>query len=299
MSWPPCPPPTAGTPRTRPRCRDVLDDPDHRVRATAVIAGIHRQDGARWKRVLDDPHAAVRRAAAVHGYFTPRFVWTALAADPVHGVRKAVAASRHAPAEVRRRLLSDPDPAVATAAATRDPLAAPVRVRPTLPADAELALPASHSADPGLRLLDLTVATLTFDRQRLLAKTAARTDPAARDAARDRALRLLGHGEHARRIAERWIRWTDLFALPAPISGLAWVAEQLAAPFTALPGADDRIRGALTLFDAVLGLTVTPDTDQGRADRTLLTTPWKQVCLPPEHTPTPSTARGHPNCAPA
>ncbi len=199
-------------------------------------------------------------------------------------MRKAVAASRHAPAELRRLLLSDPDPAVATAAGARDALAAPVRVRPTLPADTELALPASHSRDPDIRLLDLTVATLTVDRQRRLAEAAAGLDPDARAAARDRALRHLGHGEHARWMAERWTRWTDLFALPAPTPGPAWIADQLAAPFTAMPGADDRVAGALALFDTVLGLAATPDTDQGHADRTLLTTAWKRTCLPAEHT---------------
>jgi hypothetical protein len=261
---------------------DALDDPAAAVRATAVAAGIHRQDGARWSRVLADPHPSVRKAAATHGFLTPRFVWTELASDPDPGVRKAVAMSRWAPTEVQRRLLSDADPAVATAAQSRDPLARPVRVRSTLPAGAEIALPVSLSPDPMVRLLDITVATLTLDQQRRLARAAA--DHTARAEARSHAIRELGHGDHARWVVNRWIRWTDLFALPAPISGLAWVADQVAAPFAALDAADDRVAGALALFDAALGLVATPDTAQGHADRAVLTAAWERVCLPASRT---------------
>lgn len=45
---------------------------------TAVVNGIHRQDGTRWARVLADPSSQVRKAAATHGYCTPQFVWTGL-----------------------------------------------------------------------------------------------------------------------------------------------------------------------------------------------------------------------------
>jgi hypothetical protein len=136
-----------------------------------------------------------------------------------------------------------------------------------------------------VRLLDITVATLTLDQQRRLARAAA-ADHTARAEARSRAIRELGHGDHARWVVNRWIRWTDLFALPAPISGLAWVADQVAAPFAALDAADDRVAGALALFDAALGLAATPDTAQGHADRAMLTAVWERVCLPASRTQT-------------
>ncbi|MEU7837682.1 hypothetical protein [Nonomuraea sp. NPDC049129] len=114
---------------------DPLDDPVPSVRVTAITGGIPEQDGARWARVLADPSPQVRKAAATRGYFTPSFVWAGLAEDPDPAVRAAVAHSRWAPAELQRRLLSDADPKVATAAEARDPLSLPVRVRPCLPAE--------------------------------------------------------------------------------------------------------------------------------------------------------------------
>ena len=75
-----------------------------------------------------------------------------------------------------------------------------------------------------------------------------------------------------------------MFAVPAPISTLGWAHDRAAAPFRGLDAADDRIAGALALFDAVFGLAAAPDTDQGDADRALLIEPWERVCLPTTHT---------------
>jgi hypothetical protein len=201
-------------------------------------------------------------------------------------VRKAVAASRWAPAELQRLLLSDADPSVAAAAEARDPLSRQVRVHPSLPADGGIMLPVSYTRDPRIRLLDVTAATLTLGQQRQLAE-AARAGRTARAEARDRVIGGLGtHLAHADAdwIADRWGRWTQVFAVPAPISTLGWARDRAAAPFRGLDTADDRVTGALALFDAVLGLAAAPDSDQGDADRALLTQPWERVCLPTTHT---------------
>ncbi len=267
---------------------DPLDDPAPAVRVTAVVNGINRQDGTRWARVLADPSTQVRKAAATHGYCTPQFVWTALATDPDPAVRKAVAASRWTPAELQRRLLSDTDPQVSTAANTRDPLSRAIRVRPSLPADGSLMLPVSYSHDPRIRLLDITAATLTLDQQQRLAETARLSRP-ERAEARDRVIHRLGASKAARWVVDRWERWCQVFAVPAPVHALSWVDNQLAAPFRDLDGADDRAMGALALFDAVLGLAAAPErngvnTDQDSVDQdaeaVLLTGPWEHVCLP-------------------
>jgi hypothetical protein len=278
--------PVTADPETMLAPADPLDDDAPAVRATAVVNGIHRHDGARWARVLADPSAQVRKAAATHGWGTPRFVWTALASDPDPSVRKAVATSRWAPPELQRRLLSDTAPSVATAAEARDPLSRQVWVHPSLPADGEIMMPVSYTHDPRIRLLDITAATLTLSQQHQLAE-AARADRTPRAEARDRVLGHLGtHLAHADVdwIADRWGRWTQVFAVPAPISTLGWAHDRAAAPFRGPDTADDRVTGALALFDAVLGLAAAPDTDQGNADRALLTQPWEWVCLPTTHT---------------
>lgn len=275
---------------------DPLDDPAPAVRATAIRSGIHQHDGARWARVLEDPSPQVRKAAATHGYFTPSFVWTALAADPDPSVRKAVASSRWAPAELQRRLLSDANPAVAGAADAADPLARPIQVRPTLPADGEIMLPVSYSHDPRIRLLDYTAVTLTLDQQRRLAQ-AARTSAAHRAAARDRVIYRLGNSTVAGWVADRWERWCDVFALPTPRMSQIGLAGKLAEPFTGAEPADDQVSGALALFDAVLGVAAAPqhadladlpDVDvaysaaqpQDPDDLAALTEPWERVLLP-------------------
>ena len=90
---------------------------------------------------------------------------------------------------------------------------------------------------------------------------------------------MIGHlGTHVAHadadwVADRWGRWTQVFAVPAPISTLGWARDRAAAPFRGLDTADDRVTGVLALFDAVLGLAAAPDTDQGDADRALLTQP--------------------------
>lgn len=262
---------------------DVLDDPAPAVRRTAVTAGIHRHDGGRWAQVLADPSPQVRKTAATHGWWTPRFVWTKLATDPDPGVRKAVAASRWVPPELQRRLLSDPEPAVADAAAAGEPLARSIRV-PTGAGrtDVEVVLPVGHpSDDPQVHALDITAATLTIDQQHRLADDAAE-DQDVRAEARDRVLHQLGMSRTARLLADRWIRWTSVFALPTPVPPADLVCDQLARPFqdTDTTG---RVVGALALFDAALGVIGSPSTVQGRIDRAVLTAPWRHVCLPALH----------------
>ncbi len=280
---------------------DPLDDPAPSVRVTAVVNGIHQRDGARWARVLADPSPQVRKVAATHGHLAPSFVWDGLAADPDPGVRAAVAGSRWAPPELQRRLLSDASPKVAAAANGSDPLSRPVRVRPTMPADAEIMLPVSYTHDEQIHLLDLTVATLTLPLQHLLA-IAARTDAAERARARDRVITRLGTSRPARWIVNRWERWSDVFAVPAPADSMIWWERKVAAPFAGARDADDRVTGALVLFDAALGLAATPGAlpatsgpdvaepehphtitqarDQDLADLALLVQPWEQVLLP-------------------
>jgi hypothetical protein len=277
---------------------DPLDDPAPSVRVTAVAAGIPHYDGARWARILADPSPQVRKAAATHGFLTPSFVWTALAADPDPAVRTAVASSRWAPTELQRRLLSDTHPKVAAAAEAADPLSRPVQVPPSVPADGHIMLPVSLTHDQRLRRLDLTAVTLTLTQQHHLA-AAARTGALAREAARARVIARLGISRPAYWVAERWQRWCDIFALPAPAFSMIAVQEKLAAPYTGADAADDRVTGALALFDAVLGLGAAPDElpaigadtaapdvlhrgggEQDPADLALLTGPWEQVLLP-------------------
>lgn len=280
---------------------DPLDDPAPSVRVTAIAGGIPEQDGARWARVLADPSPQVRKAAATRGFSTPSFVWAGLAADPDPAVRAAVAHSRWAPAQLQRRLLSDADPKVATAAEASDPLSRTVDVRSALPADGEIMLPVSFTHDQQLRQLDLTAVTLTLAQQHHLA-IAARTTTEARAEARARVIARLGTSRGARWVADRWERWCDVFAVPAPTHSMIGLERRLAAPFVGAATADDRVTGALALFDAVLGLAAAPgfpvqnrrpehrsDTlhaganeqnEQETADLQLLTGPWQQVLLP-------------------
>ncbi|MEV1005038.1 hypothetical protein [Nonomuraea sp. NPDC050202] len=198
------------------------------------------------------PKATDRRS-----YFTPSFVWAGLAEDPDPAVRAAVAHSRWAPAELQRRLLSDADPKVATAAEARDPLSLPVRVHPGLPADGEIMLPVSFTQDQQLRRLDLTAVTLTLTQQHQLA-IAARTNAKARAEARARVIARLGTSRAADWVANRWERWCDVFAVPAPAHSMIGLEHRLAAPFVGAATADDRVTGALALFDAVLGVAAAP-----------------------------------------
>lgn len=228
-------------------------------------------------------------------------MWAGLAEDTDPGVRAAVAHSRWAPAELQRRLLSDADPKVATAAEARDPLSLPVRVRPGLPSDGEIMLPVSFTHDQQLRRLDLTAVTLTLTQQHELA-IAARADTRARAEARARVIARLGTSRAADWVAHRWERWCDVFAVPAPAHSMIGLERRLAAPFVGVATADDRVIGALALFDAVLGLAAAPgfampdhwfehrsdvlhtsakeQNEQEAADLVLLTGPWEQVLLP-------------------
>ncbi|MFG1858929.1 hypothetical protein ACGFJT_44340 [Actinomadura geliboluensis] len=277
---------------------DPLDDPAPSVRVTAIADGIAEQDGARWARVLADPSPQVRKAAATRGFFTPSFVWAALAEDKDPAVRAAVAHSRWAPVELQRRLLSDADPKVATAAEARDPLSRPVGVRPSPPEDGEIMLPVSFTRDQQMRQLDLTAAALTLTQQRHLA-IAARATTEARAHARARVIACLGTSPAAHWVADRWERWCDVFALPAPTYSMIGLEHRLTAPFAGAATADDRVTSAIALFDAVLGLAAAPgfavpgghrsntlhtsateQAEQDAADLALLTGPWEQVLLP-------------------
>lgn len=97
---------------------DPLDDPDPRVRATAVRSGVLR-DPDRWQRVVTDPSHVVRGAAATHGYLTPRPVWDRLADDTDRRVRLKVVRSRWVSPLLLRRMTGDPDPAVRALAQQR------------------------------------------------------------------------------------------------------------------------------------------------------------------------------------
>jgi hypothetical protein len=98
---------------------DPLDDPEPRVRATAIRAGIFARDDARWRRVLADPSPVVRAAAATHGYAAPPHVWKQLASDTDRRVRLAVARSRWVTPLLLRRLTGDADAAVSALAQSR------------------------------------------------------------------------------------------------------------------------------------------------------------------------------------
>jgi hypothetical protein len=127
-----------------------------------------------------------------------------------------------------------------------------------------------------------------LDQQQRLGQAARRGHP-ERAEARDRVIRRLGASQAARWVVDRWERWCQVFAVPAPVHALSWVDNQLAVPFRDLDGADDRVVGALALFDAVLGLAAAPErdgvntdpdaTDQD-GDVAQLTDPWEHVCLP-------------------
>jgi hypothetical protein len=121
-----------------------------------------------------------------------------------------------------------------------------------------------------------------------------------RAAARDRVITRLGISRTARWVLYRWERWCDVYAVPAPAPAPIYWEKQLAAPFADMADADDRVTGALALFDAVLGLAAEPGAvlepggpgaDGGDilhprggqpdpADLALLRQPWEQVLLP-------------------
>ncbi|MEU7837681.1 hypothetical protein [Nonomuraea sp. NPDC049129] len=162
-------------------------------------------------------------------------------------------------------------------------------------------LPVSFTHDQQFRRLDLTAVTLTLTQQHQLA-IAARTNAEARAEARARVIARLGTSRAADWVANRWERWCDVFAVPAPAHSMIGLEHRLAAPFVGSATADDRVTGVLALFDAVLGLAAAPgfampdhrpehrsdalhtsakeQNEQEAADLVLLTGPWEQVLLP-------------------
>jgi hypothetical protein len=103
--------------------------------------------------------------------------------------------------------------------------------------------------------------------------------------ARTRVLARLD-GEIARRLASRWVRWTDTFALPVPDTAVD-LADLLASPWRPAddPRRQDYRDTVLPIFDAALGIIGAPRTERGEVDYQVLTGPWRQACLPTRCTP--------------
>jgi hypothetical protein len=137
--------------------------------------------------------------------------------------------------------------------------------------------------------LDVTVANLTFEQTFQMAELAAHDG--RREAARSRVLAAMT-GEVAHRLASRWVRWADTFAIAMldPDGGLA---EQLSHPYRPAPTSQSQeyLDAVLPVFDAALGiLGAGVDDAQGESDYQVLTGPWRRACLPSRFTP--STAYG-------
>jgi hypothetical protein len=78
--------------------------------------------------------------------------------------------------------------------------------------DLGAALLGEHPRGELWRLLDVTMAALTFEQMHALASDGD-TDHGVRKQARARVLDGLA-GEMAGRLASRWVRWADTFGLP-------------------------------------------------------------------------------------
>jgi hypothetical protein len=148
--------------------------------------------------------------------------------------------------------------------------------------DLGAALLARHPRGELWRLLDVTVANLTFEQ------TAAMADGDAgrglREQARARVLAPV-HGEVAARLASRWVRWADTFGLPQlDVDGLPH--EQLGHPYrpASTGRRQDYADTLLPIFDAALGVIGAPLTPDGEADYQVLTASWRRVCLPSRFT---------------
>jgi hypothetical protein len=148
--------------------------------------------------------------------------------------------------------------------------------------DLGAALLAGHPRGELWRLLDVTVAGLTFDQMRTLGEPD--TQQGAREQARNRVLCGL-QDEVAGRLASRWVRWADTFGLPQPDLADSQ-REQLAHPYRpALTSPDqDYADTLLPVYDAALGILGAPLTADGEADYEALTGPWRRVCLPSRFT---------------
>ncbi len=137
--------------------------------------------------------------------------------------------------------------------------------------------------------LDVTVANLTFEQTFRMAALAAHDGRRAE--ARARVLAGLA-GEVARRLASRWVRWADTFAIAMPDPDAA-LAEQLSHPYRPAPTSrsQEYLDAVLPVFDAALGIIgAAVDDALGELDYHVLTEPWRQACLPSRFTP--STAYG-------
>jgi hypothetical protein len=98
-------------------------------------------------------------------------------------------------------------------------------------------------------------------------------------------------GEVAGRLASRWVRWADTFCI-ATLDPSAGQAEQFGAPYRPAESTQKQeyLNTVLPLFDAALGILGATLDAQGETDHGVLTTTWRQVCLPSAFTP--ATAYG-------
>ena len=143
---------------------------------------------------------------------------------------------------------------------------------------------ARHPRGELWRLLDVTVASLTFEQMSAMAGFDGDADRGAREQARARVL-VAVEGEVAARLASRWVRWADTFGLAyAEVGGPP--REQLAYPYQPAPTRrnQDYADMLLPIFDAALGIIGAPLTVDGEADCQALTRAWRQVCLPSRYT---------------
>jgi hypothetical protein len=148
--------------------------------------------------------------------------------------------------------------------------------------DLGAALLAGHPRGELWRLLDVTVASLSFEQMAAMAEGDMRRG--LREQARTRVLAGV-EDEVAARLASRWVRWADTFGLPYVDVG-ASPSEQLARPYQPAPTARDQdyTDTLLPIFDAALGIIGPPLTPEGEADCQALTGPWRRVCLPSRFT---------------
>jgi hypothetical protein len=150
--------------------------------------------------------------------------------------------------------------------------------------DLGAALLAGHPRGELWRLLDVTVASLSFAQMSAMAEVDGGLHRGAREQARARVLAAVD-GELAARLASRWVRWADTFGLPYADAG-GPPRAQLAHPYRPGPTrrAQDYADTLLPIFDAALGILGAPLTSQGEADCRALTGPWRRVCLPSRFT---------------
>jgi hypothetical protein len=134
--------------------------------------------------------------------------------------------------------------------------------------DMGAALLRNHPRSGQWAQLDVTVAALTFEQTRRMAEIATHED---REPARARILAALT-GEVAGRLASRWVRWADTFAI-AMLDPEAGLAEQLEHPYrpAATTRSQEYLDAVVPIFDAALGILGAPLDPQGELDRQVLT----------------------------